>query len=283
MSKLYLIRLLTFLFFLLFMPGVFAWDASGHKVIAAIAYSQLTPQAKQRIDAITQTQDRHYPPGARFLYLAPLPDLWRDAQPDTQGWHYIDFPYATDFTPTTKVQSPNLLTAFVQNQKILISPTSTPQAKYRALAWIVHLVGDGHQPLHCINRFSAQFPKGDAGGNAFLIKDSAANNLHGYWDQAAHLLSSQHYPLSNKNIQKLAKALMNQYPKTSFSQLALSDFNQWVAECSALAKQAVYTSTITPNHKLPIEYKKQVAEVASQQLTLAGYRLGDLLNRDFNF
>ena len=52
-----------------------------------------------------------------------------------------------------------------------------------ALAWLLHLVGDIHQPLHCSSRVTPDeaLPRGDAGGNTFRLDDN--RNLHGYWDR----------------------------------------------------------------------------------------------------
>src|SRR5262249_46203752 len=60
---------------------------------------------------------------------------------------------------------PHLLKALPHNLSVLNGSDSKPQ-RARALCWVLHLVGDIHQPLHTVSRFSADFPKGDKGGNA---------------------------------------------------------------------------------------------------------------------
>ena len=64
--------------------------------------------------------------------------------------------------------------------------TQTPDAPRAKLSFLIHFLGDVHQPLHCATRFTADdFPKGDRGGNDFMIKlsgHSSAVALHTFWD-----------------------------------------------------------------------------------------------------
>jgi S1/P1 Nuclease len=249
----------------------YAWDPAGHKIVAAIAYSHLTPIAKRQIDQITEVGDSNYPAIARFLYASPLPDIWRESNPATGSWHFYNEPWSTDGTPTVPTVTANFVTALQRNIAILANPAVTLNQKYIALAWVEHLVADAHQPLHCINHFSKDFPHGDMGGNLFLIKNSDADNLHSYWDQIFQ-------GLSNAKIKRLSEKLQTQYPIKYFGNKSNDlNFNHWENECYQLAKANVYNG-ISPNHKLPSQYKTSAREIAQSQLTIAGYRLAELLN-----
>ena len=145
---------------LLFFPqSAFPWDASGHRLIAAIAYSQLTPQVRHTVDNLTAQDDKGYPPLARFLYAATQPDKWRQSDGgESAPWHYLDTPWSVDGTPAIPAASPNLLSIMQQSENTLTSNQASDAQKARALAYVLHLAGDAHQPLHCINRINAQFP-----------------------------------------------------------------------------------------------------------------------------
>lgn len=272
----------TLLFFLFFITQVaFCWDSTGHRIISAIAYADLTPKAKQKIDSLTLLLDPAYPPLARFLYVSTLPDKWR--QNDKQklsGWHFIDRPWSVDGTPTHPPQTPTLVDMMQENRAILTSTTHSDTEKARALAYVIHLTQDAHQPLHGINRFSREFPQGDRGGNLFPIQAKFADNLHAYWDQSARQIGQnrKHYPFNNKEVLQLAAAIQADYPKDFFKE-RLNDFSalHWTTESYVIAQQKVYD--IVPGSKPSTVYKKMLREIAAQQMALAGYRLASLLNK----
>jgi S1/P1 Nuclease len=255
-----------FLVLLLFPLLAFSWDPTGHKVVAEIAYSLLTADAKQQVDQITLAGDGpRYSGQARFLYAAILPDIWRETDSSKNHWHYFGKPWSVDGVPTTAALSSNMVTALQDNTAILANPAATLNQKFVSLAWVEHLAGDAHQPLHCLNRFSHDFPQGDMGGNLFSIQNKYASNLHAYWDQRAH-----------------GKKLQAQYLIRTFGKQS-SDLNfyTWERQCYDIAKKYAYDH-LQPNDRLPKSYQKTAREIANQQLTLAGYRLAYLLNSIFS-
>ncbi len=267
---------------MLFFSGqAFSWDATGHRIIAAIAYSHLMPHVRNTVDYLTAIDDKGYSPLSRFLYLATVPDSWRQADGgQSAAWHYLNIPWSTDGFPITPATSPNLISVMQESENTLMSTHATDKQKVTALAYVLHLTGDAHQPLHCINRFSAQFPTGDRGGNLFPIKDNRVDNLHAYWDQGALWLTpaSWRYPLTNKNVQRLARQLQQRFPADFFAakvqDLQVSD---WTRECYNIARETVYQ--LTPNARPSLQYRERAATIVGEQLTLAGYRLGNLLNQ----
>ena len=257
----------------------YAWDSAGHRLISAIAYANLTPAARQAVDRLTLIEDPGYPPLVRFLYISTLPDLWRKDNPATASWHFINQPWSSDGAPTPPVSAPNLLTALQQNQATLINPDASQAQRATALAFVVHLTEDAHQPLHTLTRVSHAFPHGDLGGNDFPINSRYATNLHAYWDQAVRLLlkPSRHYPPGNRQIQRLAYELQQRYPRSSFSSADDLAADHWVQQSFTLGTQVAYQ--LTPGAKLKAAYVNQVRETAGQQMVLAGYRLAGVLNQ----
>ena len=88
----------------------FAWDATGHKLVAKIAYARLTPSARANINEITEAFRTTGNPLARFEFMATEPDLLR-AQGDKTyaNYHFIDLPYSLDGTPTSPAGDDNVV------------------------------------------------------------------------------------------------------------------------------------------------------------------------------
>lgn len=274
MLKRFLILALLFI-----TPLAYSWDSAGHRLISTIAYANLTPAAKQKVDNLTAIADPGYPPLARFLYISTLPDIWRNqGQQGTRSWHFINQPWSSDGTSTQPTITPNLLTALQQNHAILIDSHASKTQQATALAFILHLVGDAHQPLHTVNYFSKQFPQGDQGGNAWRINNTYANNLHAYWDQSVRLMlpSLRRYPPSNTQIQRLARRLQQRYPRSSLPGYDDIIAKDWVQESLQLAIHSAYMLPIgnTPDSS----YTNTTQQIAERQMVLAGYRLAAWLN-----
>ena len=171
-----------------------AWNYSGHRIVAVIAYDRLTPRARARVDLLIRnhpdysgifTQGAPKDPAARaryaFVNAAPWPDqIISDARfyddvrtpflpgfPDMmrhRTWHYHDVPISGDGTPVGEQPPPNLMTEL---PRLLAEiATATPQQAAYDLPWIEHLTGDIHQPLHATSRYLQSQPKGDAGSRA---------------------------------------------------------------------------------------------------------------------
>ena len=101
-------------------------------------------------------------------------------------WHYINKPYVPEGSQLKesdfRAESPNVVTQIkVAIQKV---KDGTPQEKPIYLCWLLHLVGDVHQPLHSAEMFSERFPEGDRGGNLVLIRINGGRvqKLHPLWD-----------------------------------------------------------------------------------------------------
>src|SRR5262249_32517443 len=94
-------------------------------------------------------------------------------------WHFVDLPFTNDGTTLPIVPTPNAQTRIAKFREVLAS-TSHDELKSYDLSWLLHLVGDVHQPLHCTTRVSATKPEGDDGGNG--VKVTPSTKLHFFWD-----------------------------------------------------------------------------------------------------
>lgn len=269
------------LFFLcLFCAEARAWNDEGHRVVAQIAFDQLSPIAKSHISSILLPDSKKRYLLREFLLAATWPDyIKRNNVHLYDEWHYINLPFSEDGSRLPLVNTPNVVWAIQKSEKVLASPQSSLAEKQLYLKFLIHFMGDIHQPLHCASRISHAFPNGDQGGNLFLIKHKEANNLHYYWDDAAGLF--HHYVsghISNRDIHYIAFQLENDYPANHFETATLQKSPTQIAQESFdLAKQYAYQTS--PDARLKPQYQENAQVISEKQLVLAGYRLGFILNQ----
>jgi len=186
-------------------------------------------------------------------------------------WHFIDTPFASGGTPLPAIPSPNLEERIALFRKVLAS-ASPDELKSYDLSWLLHLVGDAHQPLHAATRVSSARPEGDAGGN--LVKlDCTKCELHFFWDDL--LGSASDLESVIKGAGKLARAKAALAAKT--------DEREWIAESFREAQRIVYAPPVGPGDgpfTLTEGYKKKALKLARQRVALAGERLANLLNAE---
>lgn len=258
--------------------NVYAWSGNGHRIVAAIAYANLTPQAKREVNRLTTVNFSSTYALDRLLQAATWPDSIK-AQGVTafNPWHYLDAPYSVDGVKGRPAPKQNVAWAIQQSIKVLHSKRAHLPMKALFLNFLVHFVGDVHQPLHCIDRFSKQFPHGDVGGNLFKIQAFGVNNLHSYWDKGAGLFVTP-YKMNYKQVQSWAKRIMKEYPKSYFGD-RVNDLDPytWAKNSYQLAIKDAYTG-IKPGDHPSEQYQSNAQQVVKQQIALAGYRLANILN-----
>jgi hypothetical protein len=264
-----------------------AWVDSGHMVIAEIAYDRLTPAARVqandllKIGGTERTRD--------FLGAACWADDIRRERRNTGKWHYIDLHFRTDGKPTSnQPDAKNVVWAIKKFRHILADMSEPPENRAEALRFILHFVGDVHQPLHSVSRDTDELPDGDAGGNKFPIEppDSFESgrrpqNLHALWDLGCGLFPSTtaHFrpltPEHREEIEAIAKKIEHDRP---WSRAIVGDTNpmDWAKESLNYAKTVVYGlqegAVPTPAY---LEKGESVSETRAAD---AGYRLAALLN-----
>ena len=252
-------RLLLLLFLVLLSFSAYPWNSMGHRVVAAIAYDHLTPAAKIKSNELVSYLANAYPYSSTFQTASSWADFLKfDDVHAYDSWHFYDRPFSLDNTPTHSVKTPNLVWALNQSIAVLKSPNATQYEKAFFMRFVLHLTGDAHQPLHCINFFSVNYPNGDDGGNA------EPTQLHRQWDNALGFFDER-CGLSSSKAQRancFADKLQTEYPEKYFGSKT-TDLNpqDWADESFDLAKS-----------------QTQSQEVLKQQLALAGYRLANLLN-----
>ena len=318
-------RLDVFIIVALTASQAFAWNSLGHKVVAEIAWEQLTPEQRQpivetlrrhprfdkdfaaKMDDNALTGDKSIEDHWIFLQAATWPDIIRDNKEfDRPEWHYIDLPQfldasdraafagklpvniATDYPGRVPREKYNVVQAIELCRQTLRSKAG-PAEKAQAYCWLMHLVGDIHQPLHCSALFSvSQFPKGDRGGNEIKLKKG--KNLHSLWD---NLLGRASYI---RNVDAAALELSNKRRYGDVWASATKEMSPatWAKDSFDVCEQVVYAEAIlsavrnAPSGQklepieLPEDYYRMAGELARKRIITAGLRLGELLKGDDN-
>ena len=145
-----------------------AWGAEGHRIVADIATRFLTPQAAERVRALLVNDKLAdgTPSGRQSLGEIAY---WSDEIKDfpwgkrAGSWHYDDVPVCGAPDPEHYCKRGLCASAQIaRHLELLKSPRATRRQKNEALKWVVHLVGDIHQPLHTATRH-------DRGGNLVQV------------------------------------------------------------------------------------------------------------------
>lgn len=285
-----------------------AWNDRGHMIVAAKAWNHLDTNAKARVSTLLRHNPRYaaWTHGVRasdrsrvaFIYAATGPDWikprsngyrqdqvrWASARLNTgyddcnqhRYWHYKDIPFSPDGTALEATPEPNAETQINLFTSVLADPAASDELKAYDLVWLLHLVGDVHQPLHATARYIASDRDGDGGGNDVMIcltsQCTTGSALHAFWDDAFG---------GNETIPSVS-LYARQLLAPNAAQAADLAPAHWLNESFELARSTVYrppvADTLGP-HLLTPSYRRDAAIAASQRVSLAGVRLANLINR----
>jgi hypothetical protein len=144
--------------------------------------------------------------------------------------------------------------------------------------YLVHVLGDLHQPLHASSFFDDdKFKNGDQGGNLFLIKyKDGIENLHKLFDSGADQLQNIiKRPLSHADqlyLEKTANEIINEFPAKELPELKNDDFTDWAQESHDIAEHFIYRG-ITYEGTPSKEYLDTAFKIVKRRIALGGYRL----------
>jgi len=249
-----------------------AWGPDGHRIVARIALAHLTPRARLEIERVLAGDD--------FIEAANWADQVRGDRPETYNWHFVDVPYGIDeYDPARdcpQLEGGDCVLAAIDRLRVVLGdPTADRLRRVEALKYLIHFVGDMHQPLHSITN-------ADRGGNDVLVDlgGEQPSNLHAVWDRAL---------VARRNLDEasFAKTLLDQLAERPTAAGPV-DPRAWALESHAVAEQVVYRfPEFTPGRPPPrpitldAAYWERAAPIVDQQLTRGGIRLAALLNAIF--
>jgi hypothetical protein len=297
-------------------PSAWGWGCKGHEIVAMVAEAHLNPRA--RAMAFKILSDSPISPAlSRYCKepgLDPFVDssTWADDErtvlPNTAPWHFVDIPRGARESSISEYCPPAtgcITTALTSQFGILRDANATAQARADALRFVIHFVGDIHQPLH-------DTTNNDRGGNCVPVaffdhapretnptRESYSPNLHEVWD-----VEIIERILNGQTPQQFADEL-----ETSFQaqmpawQSQPANFTSWAWESHQLAESTSYgrlqtkiaietprpvescadddhisTRMLHLNENLAAEYQDAATPVVREQLAKAGIRLAALLN-----
>jgi hypothetical protein len=276
-------------------------------VVAELAYQRLSVEQRQEIAAIL----RLHPHWDEFLIAerpANVPEeqwaFWRAAtwpdwvkhhheQFNKPKWHYVDFPFvppgSAEHAEAHELRGENILMAL----PLCIDKArgTTGQEKAIYLCWVMHLIGDIHQPLHCVSLYCEQFPKGDHGGNDSLYRLGAKRiiKLHPFWDDL--LGKSVTHSSVSKGAQEAQEAVGANRVEVTREEQANPSIESWAKESFALAVAYAYANgriipAVADRRRDPTEvpeapenYTQQAGLVARVCIAKAGERLAGVIGQ----
>jgi len=289
-----MLKRFLFCFAVLVSQTSYSWFDEGHEVVGEIAWRSLDDQTKTKLSELLKQVEPIYPEAKTLATASKLADHMRSGFKVFDSWHYVTLPImAVPGTPPPN-KEPNAIWALCECTRTIATPTPitarpsfikwTPNSFERGfmITWLAHLVGDMHQPLHSVSRYTPMLPDGDSGGNLFPVRmGSRVTNLHMLWDSGLEYFSrldAKFEPKTTKlaKTDEIAEKLMKEHPRSSFGdKVALVAFREWAQDGYELAKSVVYD---LPEGTQPTKaYIERGQKIVKQQVALAGYRLAFLL------
>jgi len=267
----------------------YAWGDLGHEVVGLIANNYLDPAVRTKLNSILAKDATHLTANTKIDSEATWADKFRDSssahRAQTAKWHFVDI----------EINAPNLTTAcfgrptlpggtLASNgpandcvvdkieefqEELLNSATSATEVR-EALQFVLHFVGDMHQPLHSSD-------DNDAGGNDKTVTAPgiASNSLHHYWDtEFVNLLGSSESAIAQSLIANITAAQRAQW--------SAGTADDWAMESFTIAQNHTYgllpAPTSSNHYSLPASYVTDAKAVVATQLSKAGVRLAFVLN-----
>jgi len=272
----------------------FAWGDQGHEIIALVADHFLEPAVRDTIDGLLAGDRSGLTSSKDITHEATWADKYRDSDRDTtrkhylrtHDWHFVDLELDGPDLAAACFGRPALSPGTVASNgpaqacvvdKIdeftaeLASPASSTGERRKALQFLLHFVGDVHQPLHASDDH-------DRGGNEKTVsaRGTPTNSFHHYWDTEFVIRLGANPP----SIARLLIGRISEADRRNWSRGTAAD---WAMESFHVAVQHAYgllpAPTSSGHYKLSADYVKDATETTADQLSKAGVRLAFVLNQ----
>lgn len=261
-------RATTTLLACLLVAPVQAWGPLGHSVVAELAQRHLSPAAEAEVERLLAPEHTRsladIASWADQIQDDPAQDaLWKQ----TRSQHYINFRGGSDcdYVPPRDCRDDRCVVAALQHYVGVLGDRSQPDAARRdALKFVVHFVGDIHQPLHAGYR-------DDKGGNTYQVQfDGKGSNLHKVWDSGMLRTRGLEWPAYAQQLDASGPVAM----PTPIAPLD-NPYAQWAEEsCRITADAGFYPD----GHVINAAYVRTELPLAEQRLREGGRRLAEVLN-----
>ena len=242
---------------------VHAWDATGHAIVAMLAEERLTPNTRAAVAELLE--------GQSMAEVSSWPDQVRNKQ--TAPWHYVNIEIEeTQYVPDRHCPDRQCVIAQIERfRQTLTDPSINSEKRKKALKYLVHFVGDLHQPLHAGQNH-------DRGGNDVKVEflGQTVNpftkkpwNLHQVWDNG---LLDQYAPVPKQAVAKI-NLYLKAHPEAEETS---GQVIEWAMQSHDQARDHAYR--FGSNQRLDDQYLNQALPVVEAQLARASVRLAHLLN-----
>lgn len=242
---------------------LFGWGPEGHSLVARLAAARLTPAAAARVAEILG-------PGNTLASVSSWADSVRRARAESGPWHYIDIPINKPHLDMERdcAKGDCVIAKIEDFEKVLVNPAVTPVQRKEALMFLVHFVGDMHQPLHCSDNK-------DKGGNDVKLEFfGRPSNLHSVWDSG--LLSRM--GTEDAMFAKLDRELS---PKR-FRKFEKGSVEDWADQIHKAGQKTTYgrlpKAAAGVQVKIDAKYEHEADELIQLELEKGGARLAKVLN-----
>jgi hypothetical protein len=242
-----------------------SWGTGGHSVIAEIAQRRLAPDVLRRVRRLLGGE-------VSLASIAGWADQVALLRPDTVNWHFVNIPYdAKSYDPARDCRSTLrgdcVINAIARARATLKDRSARPQTKAEALMYLVHFVGDVHQPLHCADR-------NDAGGTKLAVTFfDTRMSLHAVWDYG--IIDKRTFDWG-EYVRHLEQSWL---PGKDTRALTRGEPADWAWQAHTAAVDVAYV--VPADLKLADAYYQRSLPVVDRQLALAGIRLARLINETF--
>ena len=267
-------------------PDSAAWGPQGHRVIGFIADGHLKPEVKELIAEKFNINS--------LADVATWADRTRKKRKEESSWHYTNIEEG-EWTYNAERDCPDgaCVTEKIHEFSGILRSTSLRERKKDALKFLVHFVGDVHQPLHLGNL------KDRGGGTLRFLYKGKDVSLHYLWDgglidwdgEPPQVNERRHTPppkarslfppgVARESLLKYAARLNGRVSEEEVSAWSLSTVSDWANESRSLALKVAYS---VDKEGLSKAYIKRGREIINLRLTQAGVRLAHLLNTVLTF
>ncbi|NKI33452.1 S1/P1 nuclease [Croceivirga thetidis] len=257
---------MRFIFVVIFLFSITAnanmiWGRKGHRVIGHLAEKHLTRKAKR---AINELLDGH-----SLAFASTYADEIKsdNAFRAYFNWHFVNYPLDRTYTESTKDERGDIITAIETCKRYLTDKNATRGDKVFHLKFLIHLIGDLHQPLHA-GRAE------DRGGNDIQVQwFGQGSNIHRVWDtNMLETYGMSYYELGDE-LNRITK-------KKERKRLQEGTVVDWLEESHVLAAD-IYGS-VQVGEKLGYDYGYEFNPVLFERLRKGGFRLARILNEIFD-
>jgi nuclease S1 len=251
------------------LPGpATAWGAKAHRVVGELAQRQLAPEARAEVARLLAGEAD--PTLGGIAYWA---DEQREAGTDlgkrSAAWHYVNFrDHRCEYAPARDCADGECIVAAINRERAVLADATRPDAeRAQALKFVVHLVGDVHQPLHA--------GRGDDwGGNKVQLRwtengKEEGTNLHSAWDRIIPVRRG--LPVRAHADWLMAQPALPADPTRRSDRRA----TDWAVESCGIVEGAGFYPT---GRTLTNAYVDAQQAIAERRLRQAGRRLADMLN-----